>query len=802
MKRAWLLLVAGLTLVLCMLTPEIVKQTVSVTVTQPPPPTYTPYPTDTPVPRSTGRVKETVTVIQPPSPTYTPQGPLPTYTLAPTYTPYPTDIPVATPTRDIPDAFTVVLLPDTQHYSDKDPSTYLAQIRWIVGNAALADIRFVVHLGDITEQNTEEEWKNASAFHRELDRAGIPYSVVPGNHDNPEDGKKRDTFNYNRYFGPDRFAGRPWYGCYMGTTNDNNCTFFEAGELKFMVVGLEFAPTKDALCWADSVIKNHPERRVIIVTHCYQDHGGQHRTDCATYFHIVGSGGNTVWNELVRRHSNIFMVLSGHIHDSEYVTRIGNGGNTVHEILTDYQDELRDGEEHGNGWLRTLTFVPSEERIYVRSLSVLADVSEFNSSDYPGSPSDPVHTYSLGYSMSGTPPPSYSYAKVSNSFNDMTVNSKGTRQQKRAAVAVAPDGSPVVVWEGESTGAENVYQIHARGFRADGCERFHDTLVSKEPKGQQHEPAVAVAADGSFVVVWEDDQDGDDRYRILAAGFDSHGSKRLDDYPIGRTGSGDQREPDVAMDAEGNLVVVWKENSGEPGVYQIHMAGFDSGGSQRFVDTPVNPDPATEQRKPAVAVATDGSFVVVWEDDSTVDSAVHEIRAAGFYADGSERVPDATVNKDKNGKQRRPDIAMDAQGNFVVVWEDDSRGTKNVYQIFGAGFHSNGSRRFYVSPVNAESTRQQLDPAIAMAPDGSFVVVWQDDSTRPKKVYEIFAAGFDPGGSKRLHDTPVNGNSRGQQEEPDVAMDAEGNFVVVWKDDLDKNEYYEILARGLDTDGN
>jgi len=38
----------------------------------------------------------------------------------------------------------------------------------------------------------------------------------------------------------------------------------------------------------------------------------------------------------------------------------------------------------------------------------------------------------------------------------------------------------------------------------------------------------------------------------------------------------------------------------------------------------------------------------------------------------------------------------------------------------------------------------------------------------------------------------VNSVSKGQQRDPIVAMDTDGNFVVVWEDDKDKNGWYQI----------
>src|SRR4051812_23309625 len=56
-----------------------------------------------------------------------------------------------------PDRFTVVLLPDTQFYSLRDPITYQKQAEWIVDHRDALNIKFVIHLGDITDDNALDE---------------------------------------------------------------------------------------------------------------------------------------------------------------------------------------------------------------------------------------------------------------------------------------------------------------------------------------------------------------------------------------------------------------------------------------------------------------------------------------------------------------------------------------------------------------------------------------------------------------------------------------------------------------------
>ena len=317
----------------------------------------------------------------------------------------------------ISSGFSVILLPDTQYYTKHYPQIYRQQTRWIADHRDRLNIKFVIHLGDITQDNTTAQWQVADKAHQILDRAGIPYSVVPGNHDMPGDGvgRKRDTALFNRYFGPQRFAGKTWYGERLGSGNENNYSFFDGGGLKFMVVGLEFAPTRATLAWANDVIRQFKDRRVIVVTHCYlakspagATGAGGYQKNCAERYGLDGSGAETVWKKLVRRHQNIFMVLSGHVHDVEHKERTGLAGNPIHEILTDYQSEQPGGDiekpKSGNGWLRILHFFPGENRIDVLPLSVIGEKRFYWVSNYDPNPLHSDHTFSFAYRMTNPAP--------------------------------------------------------------------------------------------------------------------------------------------------------------------------------------------------------------------------------------------------------------------------------------------------------------------------------------------------------------------------------------------------------------
>jgi len=249
--------------------------------------------------------------------------------------------------------FMVIALPDTQMYSDDNPDTYfIGQTQWIVDNHDTSNIVYVAHMGDIVNTwNSTAQWDNADAAMSLLENPattgltdGIPYGMVPGNHDTP-------TTQYNNYFGVSRFDGRGYYGGHYSTTNDNNYTLFSAGGLDFIVVNLEYQPGTAELNWADARLKEYSDRRAIVVSHSIID------TDGSWEYEAIFTA--------LKDNPNLFLMLCGHMHGEARRTETGDFGNTIHILLADYQSEANGG----NGYLRTMRFSPVNNTIYVKTYS-------------------------------------------------------------------------------------------------------------------------------------------------------------------------------------------------------------------------------------------------------------------------------------------------------------------------------------------------------------------------------------------------------------------------------------------------
>jgi len=288
------------------------------------------------------------------------------------------------------DPFTVILLPDTQNYCEEYPETYLAQTKWIAENAVAENTRFVIHLGDMVQHfDAVPEWETADRAHRVLDTAvpPVPYSVVPGNHDLVHYGDTTtwETDLFERYFGPRRFQGRAWYGGGMNGTNASNYCFFEGGGTKFMVLSLIFAPGEEVVTWAESVIEQFPDMPIILVTHAHLNLKG--RLNHPMPYGLDGYAGDRLWENFVRKHENINLILCGHVSGANRVEGINDQGRPVHEILFDYQGEANGG----NGWMVKMRFVPRENRIDFTTFSpVLGRIWD-----------SPRNTFSLTYEFPG-----------------------------------------------------------------------------------------------------------------------------------------------------------------------------------------------------------------------------------------------------------------------------------------------------------------------------------------------------------------------------------------------------------------
>jgi len=277
--------------------------------------------------------------------------------------------------------WTLAVLPDPQHYSQSFPGIWHLQTQWLVENRDALRIAYAVVLGDITNDNSDGHWERAKRGLSRLD-GKIPYALAAGNHDYAGNTKSRET-GLNRYFPAVRSKAWPGLGGVMEEGHVENCYHrFRAGGQDWLILVLEWGPRDKALEWADRVLKENSHCQAIVITHAYlyfdntrydwASKGKEQKWNPHSYPTEGGvNDGEEMWQKLLSKHANVFMVLCGHVPEvgRGFSVSRGENGNPVYELMADYQRRQKSGE----GYLVLLQFEPEERTVTVRTYSPLTE---------------------------------------------------------------------------------------------------------------------------------------------------------------------------------------------------------------------------------------------------------------------------------------------------------------------------------------------------------------------------------------------------------------------------------------------
>ncbi len=289
-----------------------------------------------------------------------------------------------------PGSWTLAILPDTQVYAQSYPQHFNAQTAWIRDHAESHNIKYVLHEGDIVNNNNVPQWNNALASMNLLNGA-VPYAMAPGNHDYGPGGNAADRnsyFNQAEYFGPGTYyAQQPSIGGFFepGKT-DNSFHVFEAGGENWLVLALEWAPRDAVVEWANQVVANHSDHKTMLVTHAYMYYDetiydwaakGASQSWNPHAYPLVNNPGETVndgqelWDKLISKHENFRFTFNGHVLNdgTGFRSTAGDAGNVVHQMLANYQMKA----QGGMGDMRLLEFKADGRTVEVRTYSPVLD---------------------------------------------------------------------------------------------------------------------------------------------------------------------------------------------------------------------------------------------------------------------------------------------------------------------------------------------------------------------------------------------------------------------------------------------
>ena len=320
---------------------------------------------------------------------------------------------------------------------------FIEQMRFIASNAVGngGDIVFAAAVGDVWQHQTVaidpahrrrgmaiepdpilakravrpaevlgEELPRAIEGYRIISEAGLPFGVAPGNHDYdaawsvagfPPNRQKKwreltrtvedmgilhvgGLDNFRSVFGAnsDFYRDRSWYVDHF-RGGANSAQLFSAAGYDFLHLAIEMQAGDDVLAWIESVLAAHPGLPTILTTHDYINPRGERKArpliDLARIEPEFHNSAEQLWQKLLRRHDQIFLVLCGHHYGQSMRIDDNDAGNPVYQVLADYQGRGRSAIDYGrvkrrgigDGWLRLMRFDFNTEpaRISVRTYS-------------------------------------------------------------------------------------------------------------------------------------------------------------------------------------------------------------------------------------------------------------------------------------------------------------------------------------------------------------------------------------------------------------------------------------------------
>ncbi len=291
---------------------------------------------------------------------------------------------------------------------------------------------------------------------------------------------------------------------------------------------------------------------------------------------------------------------------------------------------------------------------------------------------------------------------------------------------------------------------------------------------------VARDANGDFVVVWESAQNSLPPV-IDAQRYGSTGVPNGSVITVASSTTENEVSPSVAMDAEGDFVVAWSAGTtGNP--YAISAQAYKADGTVNGAVLSVSANPGQSQLNPSVGMDAAGDFVVVWQGQTPTDTT-YTIFAQPYNAAG---VPGSliTVTPNPTNTESVPSVALDAAGDFVVAWQGYNATYTTFPAIFAMLYPADSTSGTAIT-VSGDPTNQEgrYVPSVAMDAAGDFVVAWQENVyvNSNLSIFNIYAQRYNAAGTVQGAVIPVTASASVPQTNPSVSLDALGDFVVAWQ---------------------
>lgn len=389
-------------------------------------------------------------------------------------------------------------------------------------------------------------------------------------------------------------------------------------------------------------------------------------------------------------------------------------------------------------------------------------------------------------------------------------------------VKLDANGNAIAIWyQGDGSIWAARYLAATAVWEAPVNVQSPDSVLAAQPLAVANRPDIGVAANGNAIAVYRRTDVGTARSSIVAAHFTAASGTWAPAQPIEDDSGGSAAWPRVAVEPTGNALAVWNQADASA-ISNIVANRFTTGlgwGADTLVENEAGFIGAADQF-PVVALSAALEGLVVFDHWRPAPSTLKDIFTANYGGNAW-----AAAQQRSNGitTAAEPNVAMNAAGDAFLVWSQSDGTRTNIIakrRTLATGWELNefleldaasatepqiaiaangaalavwtqngsivgnrytpGSGWGVAAPIESmvlAATR----PRLAMHPDGNAIAVWeQRDGFGGPIAAAYFSADLGVWGPTRL----IGLNGPLTNLEPAIAMDAAGNAIAVWRQDV------------------
>ena len=184
----------------------------------------------------------------------------------------------------------------------------------------------------------------------------------------------------------------------------------------------------------------------------------------------------------------------------------------------------------------------------------------------------------------------------------------------------------------------------------------------------------------------------------------------------------------------------------------------------------IETDNADGANEPRIAFDSSGNALAVWQQSDGIRDNIWANRYTAGVGWGTAQL----IEADNVGNATSAQIAVDASGNAIAVWQQyDGVRVNTRANRYTAGVGWGTPQRITTSTQDEQGHKLAVDPA------GNMLVVWQQ---REPLCYSVWANRYTAGSGWGTAQVIENNDTStgGCDSEPDIAVDANGNAIAVW----------------------